>query len=80
MTAFDIENKHTQINVSYICPASQMKEEMSSDSSPTYQDPSTITHTPHPITGVIYTDVNLEKKKKGQKAVNNVDTGPTDQV
>jgi hypothetical protein len=52
------------------CPASSKKETPAGDTDPTYQDPSTITYTPHPTTGVIYTDINLEtkKKKEGQKA------------
>jgi hypothetical protein len=31
---------------------------------PTYQKPSTIIHTPHPTTGVIYSDINVERKKR----------------
>jgi hypothetical protein len=52
------------------CPASSKKETPAGDTDPTYQDPSTITYTLHPTTGVIYTDINLEtkKKKEGQKA------------
>ena len=38
-----------------------------SDADPYYQDPNTITHTPHPTTGVIYT--NPEKKKKVLRAI-----------
>ena len=55
-----------------------MKEEISipaGERDPTYQDPSTITHTPHPITGVIYTDINQEKKKKEERAIE-VDAEP----
>ena len=40
----------------------------------TYQVPSTIIHTPHPTTGVIYTDINPQKTKKGQKALKEVGT------
>ena len=39
------------------------------DTDPTYQEPSTIPHTPHPITGVIYADINLETKKKVQRLI-----------
>ena len=38
----------------------------------TYQVPNPIIHTPHPTTGVIYTDINPQKTKKGQKTVTEV--------
>jgi hypothetical protein len=37
----------------------------------TYQDPTTITRTPHPTTGEVYTDVKLDKKKREK-----VEVGP----
>ena len=39
----------------------------------TYQVPNPIIHTPHPITGVIYTDINPQRTKKGQKVSKEVD-------
>ena len=38
----------------------------------TYQVPNPIIHTPHPITGVIYTDINPQRTKKGQKVFREV--------
>ena len=43
----------------------------------TVQDTNFITRTPHPTTGEVYTDVNLDKKKKKTKEV---EAGPTYQV
>ena len=39
-----------------------------------YQVPNPIIHTPHPITGVVYTDINPQKTKKGQKVRKEVGT------
>ena len=47
----------------------------SADTGATYQEPNTITRTPHPSTGEVYTGVNLEKKKTKQ-----YDAGPMYQV
>ena len=59
--------------------ASPVKEKTpASGTFPTYQKPSTIIHTPHPTTGVIYSDINVERKKrmKIQTAVEEVGAGP----
>ena len=48
----------------------------SGETGATYQDPNTITCTPHPTTGETYTDVNLDKKKKTKEE----DAGPMYQV
>ena len=40
------------------------KDPSSAETGPTYEDPNSITRTPHPSTGEVYTDVNLDKKKK----------------
>ena len=45
---------------------------VSSDTNQTYQVPNPIIRTPHPTTGVIYTDINPQKTKKGQKALKEV--------
>jgi hypothetical protein len=48
-------------------PASSVKEGMLTGSANhSYQVPSTIIRTPHPNTGVVYTDINPERKKQGQ--------------
>ena len=39
----------------------------------TYQVSNPIMHTPHPITGVIYTDINPQRTKKGQKVSEEVE-------
>ena len=39
----------------------------------TYQVPNPLIHTPHPITGVIYTDINPQRTKKGQKVSKEVE-------
>lgn len=44
---------------------------------PMYQDPSTITYTPHPETGELYTDVNIGGKTRTTELVQ---SGPTYQV
>jgi hypothetical protein len=65
ITAHDSTNDH----LGHPCPASTEEETPASDANPTYQEPGSITHSAHPISGVIYTDINQEKKKKAQKAV-----------
>ena len=45
-------------------PSSSPPPAEPSDQDPLQQDPSTITHTPHPEIGEIYTDVKPDKKKK----------------
>ena len=37
------------------------------------QVPNPIIHTPHPITGVIYTDINTQRTNKGQKVSKDVE-------
>ena len=39
------------------------KDPSSTETGPTYEDPNSIKRTPHPSTGEVYTDVNLDKKK-----------------
>jgi hypothetical protein len=65
ITAHDSTNDH----LGQPFPASTEEETPASDANPTYQEPGSITHSAHPISGVIYTDINQEKKKKAQKAV-----------
>jgi hypothetical protein len=48
-------------------PANSVKEGIQTGSANhSYQVPSTIIRTPHPNTGVVYTDINPERKKQGQ--------------
>ena len=42
------------------------KDTSSAETGPTYEDPNSIKRTPHPTTGEVYTDVNLDKKNKKQ--------------
>ena len=60
-------------------PGSPLAAE-SGEGVPTYQDPNTISHTPHPSTGEVYTDVSLDKKTKKKKTTEQVEAGPTYQV
>ena len=62
------------------CSSSSEKSPSAAESGATYQDPNTITRTPHPSTGEVYTDVSLDKKTKKKKTTEQVDSGPTYQV
>ena len=46
------------------------------DQGPMYQDPDTITRTPHPENGEIYTDVKPDKKKKKKEQKTSEEAGP----
>ena len=50
------------------------------DQGPMYQDPGTITHTPHPETGEIYTEVKPDKKKKKKEQKTSEESGHVYQV
>ena len=68
-------------NYHYVCSQSGTVASMevtnpaavSGDTNQTYQVPNPIIHTPHPTTGVIYTNINPQKTKIGQKAFEEVD-------
>ena len=51
-----------------------------SDQGPMYQDPATITRTPHPETGEIYTEVKPDKKKRKKAQKTSEESGPVYQV
>ena len=51
-----------------------------SDQGPMYQDPGTISRTPHPESGEIYTDVKPDKKKKKKVQKTSEEAGPVYQV
>lgn len=54
--------------------------EHSDQQGPMYQAPSTITRTPHPTTGEIYTDIKVDKKKKKKEQKTPEESGPVYQV
>ena len=65
---------------SQLSSASPVNEQTTADEmDPTYDDVITITHSPHPTTGVLYTDVNVETKKMVQMTAE-VDDGSIYQV
>ena len=64
----------------YTKPSSSPPPAEPSDQGPMYQGPGSITRTPHPETGEIYTDVKLEKKKKKKEQKTSEETGPVYQV